>query len=192
MYLWGFLANTLHEKHHLGTSMEKQNCTVDLFNSNHPGTKKIYKHLQNRKTKGWEKCTTMFYKSISPGHRKVFHQGTDKEQIIFTCINMTCNPKHYLSHSQQWPFLKLLIGIKPQPLYSLGSAQANWWKEMAWFAEKKRQNKPVQVIENYYLVFNSYMYVCSLKTQQEPWEYKVINITNTISNKRKLRWSAQI
>ena len=25
----------------------------------------------------------MFYKSIAPDHRKVFHQGVDKEQIIF-------------------------------------------------------------------------------------------------------------
>ena len=42
----------------------------------------------------------MFEKSVAPGHRKVLHQGTDKEQIVFISMNKMCNSDslHYLSH----------------------------------------------------------------------------------------------
>ena len=41
----------------------------------------------------------MFEKSVAPGHRKVLHQGTDKEQIVFISMNKMCNSESTLPFS---------------------------------------------------------------------------------------------
>ena len=115
---------------------------VDLFKSNRPGTKKIYKHLQNRRL------------------RKVHYYVLQ--------INSSWSQEGVPSRPLTTP--EVVNWHKTPASLQLGQCPGKLMNENGLICRGKRQIKPVQVIDNYYLVFNSYMYLYSLKTQQQPWE----------------------